>query len=332
MGRVIVTGAGVAAYHPLGYEFGDFPELAFALPFVNGSFDRWDSTLPENWALLHSSPDGTRTKYNPGFDSTRALKIADTGTVTTPLNGIKQTIVLPSYIQNGQKIHSGMCVLNSLGAPAGNAQARMAVWQNAGGYQPIGQPYSGVSDAWQICRYPSTANINTSYSDLGIEVSVCSAGSSGGTDPAALFDCIFAEYGRTVDERSYIFPRKPEFSGLDYFAETFVQNERTGVGKRRSWDPTGGTVKWTFVMPFVNIPGAMVEALEEFFLRNRGAGDGEGVHLVLHHKLIDETDEYNLRIPPWIICDIAETKWPFKYSGGFLGAKLFSGTLTFEEV
>jgi hypothetical protein len=331
MGEVLVTGTGVDSYNPLGYNFGDFPELAFALPFVNGSFDRWDGVLPENWALIYGTPDGTRTKYNPGFDSTRALKIADTGVITSAENGIKQTLALPPYILNGQKIHAGMCVLNSLGSPAGNAKAAIAIWQNAGSYQPVGQAYSGLSSSWQICRYPSTANLNTSYADLGLSLSVYSA-DSGGTDPSAIFDCVFAEYGRTVDERSYVFPRKPEFSGLDYFAETFVQNERTGVAKRRSWDPTGGAVKWTFVMPFVNIPGAMVEALEEFFLRNRGAGDGEGVHLVLHHKLIDPTDAYNLHMPPWIICDIAETKWPFKYSGGFLGAKLFSGTLTFEEV
>jgi hypothetical protein len=259
------------------------------------------------------------------------MKISDTGTVSSSQNGIKQTLVLPSYILNGQKTCVGMCVLNSLGTPAGNANACISLWQNAGAYYPVANVYSGLSASWQICRYDSSADLNTTYADIGMFLRVYSA-ATGGTDPASLFDCVFAQYGRTITERTYIFPRKPEFSGLDVFASTFVKTERTGIAKRRTWDPTGGAIKWKIVMPFVNIPGDMVEALHDFFIGNKGGNDKEGVHLVLHHKLIDPTDTYNLHIPPWLICDIAETDWPFKFSGGFLGAKLFSGTLTFEEV
>ena len=332
MGKIIVTGTGIAASPPPTYTFADYPELAFALPFENLSFERWDDTLPDTWVQL-PSPSGSRTKYNPGFDSTRALKISDTGTITSgPLNVLRQVITLPSYIRNGQKICGGMVAINSLGTPSGNARAAIAINQNTFAHNLIDHQYPPVaSAAWQICRYDSTADINTSYTDLAVGLKVYSW--DGATsDPAALYDCIFAEYGRTIDERFYIFPRKPEFSGLDVFAETFIQSERTGRAKRRTWDATGGAVKWTVVLPFVNIPGAMVDALYEFWRGNKGLDDKEGAHLVLHHKLIDMADAYNLHIPPWLVCDIAEERWPFKYAGGFLGAKLFSGTLTFVEV
>jgi hypothetical protein len=278
----------------------------------------------------HSPGAGTRAKYNPGFDSTRAMQISDTGVITTSENGIKQELVLPAYIQNGQKIRAGLTRKDSLGGSYGNSFVAIDVRQNGWSYSLLGNPYGSVSSNWVLDRFESTQDINTSYSDLWFLIRAYSR--SGASAPAALIDCIFAEYGRTITERYYALTRKPAFSGLDVFASTFVQTERTGVAKRRTWDPTGGAVKWTVVMPFMDIPGAMVEALRDFWNRNKGLEDKAGVHLVLHHKLVDTTDAYNLHIPPWIICDIAETNWPFKYSGSFLGAKLFSGTLTFEEV
>jgi hypothetical protein len=314
----------------MAYTFADYPELAFALPFENMSFERWDSTLPDQWAQTDDPGVGTRAKSNPGFDSTRALKISDTGIITAPQNGIKQTLVLPTYLENGQIIRAGMCVDNNLGGAYGAAKAVMAITQNAYAYALVNFVYNGVQSGWQLCEYDGSNPISTSYTDLILTLDTRS--SSDSSDPAALFDCIFAEYGRTIAERYYTFVRKPEFSGLDITKQTFTQKERTGIGKQRSYDPTGGAVKWVITMPFVNIPGAMVEALHDFFNRNKGLDDAEGVHLVLHHKLINISDTFNLRIPPWFICDIAEKDWPFKFSGGYLGAKLYSGTLTFEEV
>lgn len=311
----------------MAYTFADYPELAFAFPFLNCSFERWDGTLPEEWTQA-ATPAGTRTKYNPGFDSTRGLLISNPGTAGS--NYIRQSITLPSFILNGQKIRAGCARKNSLGGAYGNALAVICVFQNSYGYSLLGAPYGTSSASWGLDRFESTSDINASYTDIALLAEIYSR--SGAADPAAAFDCLFAEYGRSITERYYTFTRKPEFSGLDVFASTFVQTERTGVAKRRTWDSTGGAVKWTVVMPFVNIPGAMVEALRDFWNRNKGLEDKAGVHLVLHHKLVDTTDAYNLHIPPWIICDIAEPAWPFKYSGSFLGAKLFSGTLTFEEV
>jgi hypothetical protein len=332
VGKIIVTGTGIAASPSPTYAFADFPELAFALPFENLSFERWDATLADQWAQEYSPGTGARAKYNPGFDSTRAIRISDTGIIVSGAqNGIKQTIAVPSYMLNGQKTRAGMATINSLGSPYGDSRAAIALVQPSGGPNLINYSYPGRSAAWQLWRPDSTADLNTTYTTLQLILRIASW--DGATsDPAALYDCIFAEYGRTIAERYYTFARKPEFSGLDVFAETFVQSERTGRAKLRTWDATGSAVKWTVVMPFVNIPGAMVDALYEFFRRNKGLDDKEGVHLVLHHKLIDTADAYNLHIPPWLVCDIAEERWPFKYAGGFLGAKLFSGTLTFVEV
>lgn len=315
------------------YIFADYPELAFALPFENLSFERWDATLPDSWVQEYSPGTGARAKSNPGFDSTRAIRISDTGIITSgATNGIKQVIAVPSYMLNGQKTRVGMAQKNSLGSPNGDARAAIALLQPSGGPALINFHYHPArSAAWAITDSESTADLNTSYANLSLILRTYSWDGAA-SDPAALYDCVFAEYGRAITERYYAFARKPEFSGLDVFAETFAQNERTGRAKRRTWDASGGAVKWSIVMPFVNIPGAMVDALYEFFRRNKGLDDKEGVHLVLHHKLIDTADAYNLHIPPWIVCDIAEERWPFRFSGGFLGAKLFSGTLTFVEV
>lgn len=314
----------------MAYTFADYPELAFAFPFLNCSFERWDGTLPESWELEDATPNGARVKYNPGFDSTRGIKISDTGVITAPENGIKQTIVLPSFIENGQKTRGGCARINSLGGAYGNSLAVVDLWQNGEVHQLLNSPWGAISASWGLDRWESVIDIDTAHTDLTLMAQVYSY--VGSSAPAAVFDCLFAEYGRTITERYYTFTRKPEFSGLDVFASTFVQTERTGVAKRRTWDSTGGAVKWTVTLPFVNIPGAMYDALFEFFRRNKGLDDKSGVHLVLHHKLVDTTDAYNLHIPPWIICDIADANWPLKYSGSFLGAKLFSGTLTFEEV
>lgn len=314
----------------MAYTFADYPELAFALPFLNMSFERWDGTLPEQWLQTHSPGSGVRAKYNPGFDSTRAILISDTGIVTSPQNGIRQSITIPSYILNGQKIRGGCARVNSLGGAYGNSLAVMDVTQNSDAVSLLNLPYGASSASWQLDRWESTADINISYTDIAFIAKIYSR--SGSSAPAALYDCLFAEYGRTIAERYYTFTRKPEFSGLDLKQQTFVNAERTGVAKRRTWDPTGGATKWTITMPFVNIPGSMEQALHEFFNRNKGLDDAAGVHLVLHHKLIDTTDADYRRLPPWLICDIANDSWPFKFSGGYLGAKLFSGTLIFEEV
>lgn len=390
----------------MAYTFGDYPDISFALPFENLSFERWDGTLPEEWELASGSPAGTRTKHNPGFDSTRAVKITDTGVVTTPTNGLVQEIVLPDYIENGQHIRIGAAVLSDLEGSYGAAIAQVHMHQNSGAYYIRTATIENDTD-WVLIDYGNSSSpISTSYTDLLLQIDIKSylsgtsfnvtdatnaspivittstvhgystgdnvriadvlgntaangdwvitvlttttfsldsstgngAYTSGGTatelmaDPAALFDCIFAEYGRTTSERYYTFTRKPAFQGLDPYPVTFTQDERTGVGKRRTWDPTGGAVKWIIKMPFQNIPGAMVDSLYQFFRRNKGLDDAEGVHLVLHHKLVDTSDSFNLRMPPWIICDIANKDWPFKFSGGYLGAKLWSGTLIFEEV
>lgn len=314
----------------MAYTFADYPEIAFAVPFENTSFERWDATLPDQWAQTHSPGAGTRAKYNPGYDSTRALDIHDTGVITSPQNGIKQTLTLPSYMTNGQKTRAGMAALNTVSG-YGTSKAVIAVTQNSGALAICNYKYNAVSASWQLCRYDSDADINTSYTDLVLALSVYSSDGAA-TNPAALFDNVFMEYGRTASERYYTFTRKPEFNGLDAFAETFCQAERTGRGKRRTWDATGGAVKWTLVLPFVNIPLSMVDALEQFVRGNKGLDDKEKPHLVLHHKLIDTSESSRTGLPPWLICDIADEKSNWKYSGGWLGAKLFSGTLTFVEV
>lgn len=314
----------------MAYTFADSPEIGFAFPFLNMSFERWDATLADQWTQEYTPGAGTRSKYNPGFDSTRAMKIADTGIVLSPQNGIYQSIALPSYILNGQKTRAGAAILNSING-YGNARAVMALTQNNTSYYLVNWAYPAVSANWQLYRVDSTQDLSTSYTDLRFTFR-CYSWDAGVSNPAMLIDCVFAEYGRSITERYYTFPRKPSFNGVDVRPMTFVQDDRTGVGKRRTWDPTGGAIKWKIVMPFENIPGAMYEALFEFFRRNKGGDDKEGVHLVLHHKLVDTTDAYNLHMPPWIICDIVDKEWPLRYSGAFAGAKLFSGTITFEEV
>ncbi len=314
----------------MAYVFADYPELGFAMPFLNLSFERWDGTLPEEWATA-GSPTGTRAKYNPGFDLTRALKISETGVVAASTNRLIQSIDLPDYMDNGQQIRSGYVEKSDL-AGHGAAQAAMRVAQNTLAYQLI-MFYAEDDSAWSIFTRGSdiTGNhINTSHSDISLDCFVTSYNSE--ANPGALFDCFFVEYGRSTSEQYYTLTRKPEFSGLDIFPQTFVRSDRTGVAKRRTWDSTGGAVKWNVKFPFVNIPGALVDALYDFWIRNQGLDDHEAVHLVLHHKMIDTSKAYDIRTPPWIICDIANTKFPFKRSGGYLGAELWSGTLIFEEV
>lgn len=313
----------------MAYTFADYPEIAFALPFENLSFERWDDTLPEEWENYSGSPTGTRTSHNPGFDLTRALKIEQSGVVSVTTNALKQEIITPDYIQNGQHIRGGMVIKSDLEGSYGAGKGFLIVGQNGLSLTNL-VTWRENETSWNIQRADSINAINTGYSDLIILLYINSYSSE--SDPACLFDCIFAEYGRDISERYYAFIRKPAFQGIEMIPQTFVQDERTGIGKRRTWDPTGGAVKWRIKFPFIDIPGAMADALYEFFSRNKGLDDSEGVHLVLHHMLIDTSESYNLRQSPWIVCDIANDTFPLSFSGGYMGAKLWSGTFVFEEV
>jgi len=313
------------------YTFADYPELAFAFPFHNLSFQHWDGTLPEEW-IEHTTPGhGTRVKYNPGMTYPRALKITDVGTIAVPDdldNALEQTIDMPDYIENGQVTRLNGCFISELSGSGKAVAVTKFTSVLPSPLEYIGMPDSGRTD-WHIAQGNSANAIDTTKTDLRLS---CRVRSNAEADPAALFDCVAVEYGQTIAERYYTFARKPEFVGIQAYPFTFVNDDRTGVGKRRTWDPTGGVIKWHIEFPFVNIPGAMVEALYDFYMRNKGLMDSEGVPLVLHHKLIDISESFNLHIPPWIVCDIINPEFPMKFAGGFLGAKLWSGTLIFEEI
>jgi len=315
----------------MAYTFGDYPELAFAIPFLNLSFQHWDGTLPEEWVEHSDPPDGAREKYNPGMTYPRALKISDVGTIANPDdldNAIEQTIDMPAHLENAQVTRLNACIISELsGAGKANAVVKFS------SVNPTPLEYAAISntgnDDWSITQQNSAANIDATKTDLRLS---CRVRSNGEADPAALFDCLSVEYGQSITERYYTLTRKPEFMGVQAYPFTFVSDDRTGIGKRRTWDPTGGVTKWHIEFPFADIPGAMVEALYDFYMRNKGLRDSEGVPLVLHHKLIDLSESFNLHMPPWIICDIVNTEFPFKFSGGYLGAQLWSGTLIFEEI
>ena len=118
--------------------------------------------------------------------------------------------------------------------------------------------------------------------------------------------------------------------------ETFGNSKRATSGELVSYDPSGGNAKMKIVMPFLGIPASMVEALRDFWRLNKGLGAYDPIPLVLHHKLVNTAAAHTagqdfLGMPPWIICDIAETEAPFKSAGGFAGADLYDGVLTFVE-
>ena len=103
----------------MAYTFGAVPEIAFALPFNNLSFQLWEDTIPDQWAI-DGSATGTRTAYDPGFDLTRAAKIADTGEIPSGVyNRLENVIDRPDYILNNQQIRASYCALSDLGGSAG---------------------------------------------------------------------------------------------------------------------------------------------------------------------------------------------------------------------
>lgn len=310
------------------------PELGLAFPFDNLSFQRWDGALPDCWARPTSSTTGTMAKYVPGFDMTRALKISDTGVVSTMTNALDNAIALPAYIQNGQALRAGYSEISAL-AGYGAAKAVLVVGQDNFAHQQIGSLYRENDASWYLQQWNSGTGIDTSHADLAIRLYVLSSG--GSSAPAVAFDALFVEYGRTTAERYYAFPYMPEASGVRISPFTFGKSDRTGRGKRRTYDPTGGAVKWRVVFPFQNIPDTFVEVLSEFWRINKGLDDRPGRPLVLHHYIQDPAAVHTtghdwLKRPPFIICDIVEEELPFQQVGSFLGRKIFTGTLTFEEI
>ena len=321
------------------WTFGQAPEIAFALPFVNLSFEHWEDTLPDGWTL-DPSPVGTRTPYRPGYDLTPGALIADTGVITTGYyNGLYQTIDLPDYIENNQKCRFQFATKTDLGGSYGASYTILRLKQNSGAYEVIGR--YGANDAnWVLVQrdsdFTSPTPILTAYSDIGLIAHVRSY--DGSSDPAGVIDSIAVEYGRTIGSWSDVFTHFPEFH--PNLIKSFMPGrkaERGGRGKRRSFDKMGGAVKWRVTMPFRNVPASFVEMLEEYWIRNKGLAGYPGIPLVLHHHLTDPAASHTagheyLRTPGYIICDIVEDEWPFSPSGAYLGAGMYSGTLTFEEI
>lgn len=320
----------------MAHTFGQAPELALAIPFENLSFQSWENTLPDQWKLDDGSPTGARVRYNPGFDLTRALQITDTGVVSSAANGLIQEIDLPDYIPNGQLTKVGGTVISDLEGSYGAAIAAITLAQNSGAYY-IRTASAQNNPEWALIDYGNSTNpINTAYSDISLLVEITSYDSE--EDPGGVFDCLFAHHGRTVSERSYVFAYRPSFH--DKLIEAFLpgaRQERGGIGKLRSYDTMGGIPKWRVIFPFSGVPASFVEVLEEFWAWNKGLQGFPGVHLMLYHYLTDPAAAHTggheyLRTPPYIICDIVENTWPFSPSGAYLGAGIYDGTLTFEEV
>jgi len=316
------------------HTYGQFPEIAFAIPFSNLSFEAWEAALPDSWAYVSGSPTGTHAANYPGFDLTRALKISDTGVkASSALNTLVNSIAMPSYLLNGQVTRLGACLWGDLEGAAG---AGYPVVKARSGTTELAAAVSAGLTSWQIVTTNSSANIATADSTLSLTLQERSHNSE--ADPASLFDCLVLEYGRTITERYYTFTHRPEFHPNLIQAELPGRtSERGSVGARRSYDNKAGRPKWRVTMPFRNVPASFVEALQDFWIRNQGLAGYPGIHLVLHHHLSDPASTHTaghdyLKIPPWIICDIVEAAWPFTPAGAHLGAKIFSGTLTFEEV
>jgi hypothetical protein len=322
----------------MAHTFGQALEIGLALPFVNLSFQHWEDTLPDQWVYVETSPSGTHGK-DRGFDLTPSLKITDTGQITsTPDNRLQQEILLPDWIENGQHVRGGGCFFNNYGSPYGISQTVVKLTQNSGAVSVINNGYSNAT-SWAIHTFNDLIALSTSYTDLiiGLELRSYNPGTPE-TDPAGAWDCLFFEVGRTIASRYDTLTHFPEFH--PNLIESFSpgrKSERGGRGKRRSYDRMGGAVKWRVTLPFVNVPASFVEILEEYYIHNKGLDNQTRKPLVLHHHLTDPSAAHTaghqyLKTPPWIICDIVEEKWPFRPSGAYLGAGMYSGTLTFEEI
>lgn len=317
------------------FTFGDNPEIGFAIPFENGDFSRFDGALPEEWAKSAGSPTGDHADYRPGFALTGALDISDVGVDlgSGAANTLENVIDMPGYILDEQVTRLGAALWGDLAD--GSHGAGKPVIKVFSGSTELCNVVSDGDEDWILKETNSTVDIDTGDSTMKM---TCQMRSSGGsTDPRGLFDLIFLEYGRTAAERFYTFTHRPSFQGLKIFPQTFGKSRRAGRAQRQRYDTTGGAVKWTVVFPFVNVPEAFVEVLMEFWRRNKGLDGNAGIPLVLHHYIQDPNASHTdgedwIRRPPWIICDIKEETFPFYPSGSFLGAKMFSGALTFEEI
>ena len=323
----------------MAHAFGDYPRLAFAIPLANLSFGAWtDTTYPDAWTLRGSGTAAAWAKYAPGFDLTRAIKLSQTGVPSAPYaSTIENVIALPDYIENGQATRLGYCAISDLGGSYGAAVCSAKSFQHdGGGYLDLSSSWLPSNDPdWIIKEVDSSNNITTAITEIGIFCEVRSYNSE--SDPACVFDCFKVEYGRSVSERYWTFTRFPELSGLDIRPMTFRKDERTGRGSLRSYDNTGGAVKWRIVLPFENVPVSFVEVITEFWRRNRGLDDGIQRPLCLTHCLTDPASSHlsgedYLKRPPWIICNITNEYLDFKHVGSFLGAGMYSGSLTFEEI
>ena len=321
----------------MAHTFGDYPRLAFAIPFSNLSFGAWtDTTYPEGWDLFGAGTASTWEKYTPGFDLSRALALGETGT-PAGANSLAQDIALPDYIEDGQVTRGGACVISDLEGSYGACRVITRFYQGVGPYPALVDVYDATPTAdWEIIETDSSGNIDADTL-TNIAVRVYTSQYESETNVVGVVDCIKLEYGRTTSERYYTFTRFPELSGLDIRPLTFRKDERTGRGSLRSYDSTGGNAKWRIVLPFENVPASFVEVLEEFWRKNRGLDDGIQRPLCLTHCLTDPTSAHNsgadyLKRPPWIICNIINKDFPFKHSGSWLGAGMYNGTLTFEEI
>jgi len=321
----------------MAYDFASYPEIGIAIPFKNMSFSKWDADdMPVDWETIQGTPDGTREKYSPGYSATPALQISedDTG-VSDTNNGILQEYgALPDYIPNNQIVRAGAVFISDLGGSYGAGAARIKFWQKTGGYQKVAEVASNDSSEWELVQANETNAIVTSKDDIEVQVNVASH--DGSTYPAAVFDRLFIEHGRTYDERYYTFTRYPEHSGIKCEEMTFNRLTRATSGELSGFDASGGNAKYKIVLPFIGIPASMVEALHDFFVWNKGLGAYDPVPLVFHHKLVDVTAGHTsgdnfLGRPPWIICDIANEVFPFYPAGSFAGADLYNGTITFLE-
>jgi len=318
--------------------FGSFPEIGLLPgPFRNLSFQKFEgTTYPDQWDNYHGSPSGTHEHYAPGFDSTPGLKISDTGVVTTAYNTVRNEVDLYSWVPDNQVFRIQFAgIPNLTGAGAGRVVVK--AYQNDSGWVDLSSDAieNGTNEVWEYLQANEDAAIDTDKSNIGIMVECRSY--SGSSAPAIVADCFALQVGLTYDSRYYTFPVKPEFNGFKMEPFTFVKRDRTAGGRQRTWDPSGGAVKWRVIMPFVNVPAAFYNTMFEFWRRNRGLDGKEAAPLVLNHNYFDPSDSYTtgseyLNRPPWLICNEVSQNFPLVESGGFLNAKLFSGTFVFEEV
>jgi len=317
---------------------GAFPEIGLLPgPFKNLSFQKWEgTTYPDQWDNYHGTPLGTHAPYAPGFDATPGDLITEPGVIVTAANTIRNEVDLYNWVPDNQ-VFRVQCAIMSRVTGHGIGYAVIKMYQSDGGWLQLSSDINenGPLDTWEIMQGTEDTAIDADKADLGFMVETRSY--SGSTDPGAVFDCLAVQVGLTYDSRYYTFPVKPEFNGASIKPFTFVKRDRTGGGSQRTWDPTGGAVKWRVIMPFINVPAAFYNTMFEYWRRNRGLDGKEAARLVLNHMIHDPGasyttgDEY-LNRPPWIICNEISPEFPLIESGGFYGAKLFSGTFVFEEI